>query len=101
MTAKDDNTIQIWAAMSPAGEIVKSSIGSFRIHAMRYAQTRKNFTVVKLAEIKANVQGTAKRQEAEKHPLSEVEVQHIDTKIEVPMIEPREVRTRRRKASGE
>jgi hypothetical protein len=45
--------------MSPSGEIVKSSIGTFRAQAVRFAAQRKNFTVVKLAIINARVKANA------------------------------------------
>lgn len=76
-------TISIYAAMSPKGEIVKSSVGSFKSQATRFANSRKNFTVVKLAEIEAKVRG---RQHDEIKPT--LEVPAVDTA-------PRKARVRR------
>jgi hypothetical protein len=70
--------IAIYAAVGPAGEIVKSSIGTFRSNASRFAQARRNYTVVKLAEINPSIQ-------SRKNRLGRVSIepQHFDTVIEV------------------
>lgn len=52
--AKDDG-LTVWAAVSPSGEIVKSSVGSFRSIAQRYAKQRRNYVVVKIAKISPNI----------------------------------------------
>jgi hypothetical protein len=92
------NVIPIYAAISPRGEIIKSSIGTFRINAHRFAAQYKNFRVIKLADINSQVVGSK--------PVESVDIptQKIDAKIEVPQVnldKPRRKYTRRDKASGE
>lgn len=86
--------IPIYAAISPDGEIFKSSISPFRIHAQRYAVQRKNFQVVKLADINAEIKG-AKPKIA---PVS-VAPQTVDSVVEIPTMKQKRKYTRRSKES--
>lgn len=89
----NSTAIPIYAAISPRGEIIKSSIGTFRIHAHRFAKQYKNFTVVKLAEINPEIVGIKKVE------VPEVVPQILDAKIEAPNAD-KPIRRRRRKLAA-
>lgn len=84
--------IPIFAAVSPSGMIVKSSISTFRIHAQRYAVQRKNFSVVKLADINAEIKPVAAPV-----PVVEVPTQEVSSVVEIPEFKPKRKYTRRAK----
>lgn len=44
-------TVDLWAAVGPKGNVVRSSIGAFRSVAQRWAERHKGFTVQKLGEL--------------------------------------------------
>lgn len=44
--------IVIWGAVGPNGEVVKSSVGTFRAVAHRWAQRHKDYVVMRLGEVK-------------------------------------------------
>jgi hypothetical protein len=86
--------IPIFAAVSPNGDIVKSSISTFRVHARRYAAQKKNFSVVKLADINAEITGVKPKIE-----VAEVSSQIVHSKVEIPAVDIKQKRkyTRRNK----
>lgn len=99
--SKNDNessVVPIYAAVSPRGNIIKSSIGTFRIHARRFAAQHKNFRVVKLAELNTQVSAL----KADIKPV-EITPQKIDTPIEVKQADldmPRRKYTRKSKVGA-
>jgi hypothetical protein len=96
--SEKDNVIPIYAAISPRGEIIKSSIGTFRIHAHRFAMQYKNFKVIKLAELNTQVQGRKPIEEP-----ADVKTQKIEATIEVPQAnldKPRRKTVRRQKQAA-
>jgi hypothetical protein len=87
-----ESVISIYAAVGPSGDIVKSSVGTFRAVASRFAQARRNYTVVKLAEISPSV-----RTRKSKIATVEIKPQQFDAVIEVSDTPLR----RRRRTSAE
>jgi hypothetical protein len=100
MSKSEENTnvIPIYAAVSPRGEIIKSSIGTFRIHAHRFAAQYKNFKVIKLAEITAQVTGVKRKDDQ-----LDIKTQKLATELKIPQVnldKPRRKYTRKEKIVG-
>jgi hypothetical protein len=91
--SEKDNAITIYAAIGPNGDIIKSSIGSFRSQAARFASERKNYTVVKLAEINPTVRPRGRGLGVEVRPQS------IETRVEVASFDPARHRRARKIAA--
>lgn len=83
--------IPIYAAVSPDGQVVKSSVGTFMASAKRFAAQRRNYSVIKLAEISANIIG------AKPDAVINAEPQHIESDVEVPLVDVSKPDGRRRK----
>lgn len=52
---KTNEAMPIWAAVGPDGTVVKSSVGTFRAVANRWAMRHKNYMVMKIGEVKVDV----------------------------------------------
>lgn len=61
----EKNHLTIWGAIGPNGQLVKSSIGTFKSEAKRWALKRGNYEVVKLGTVPAPQGGVSEEEETE------------------------------------
>lgn len=79
--------VVIWAAISPEGNLVVSSIGAYRSSAARWAMKYRNHSVIKVGEVDRSVKQNGKKVTPAFTPIINSE----STPVTVPMKRPRKV----------
>lgn len=70
MNTDKSNGLTIWGAIGPNGQLVKSSVGTFKSEAKRWAIRRGNYEVVKLGTIPFPTVDEADPHEGEAEPMA-------------------------------